>query len=133
MTRGQISYVTAVVVVITALVLGSLILPMPGFFAVIVVVFTIIGAFRREITPKGDPPQSPLKILEESGLWQIVGVIYTALIIGVVGYHLGVERLSVFDRINLPIFLVLILGAAAGPIAVHIGRTYRMLGGDGDE
>ncbi len=120
----------ALVLLVTVIVLGSLYLPMSGFTAVLLVAFGLVEVFRREITPKGVTPQSPLKILEESALWQGVGVAYTLVILAVVIYHLAVERLSFFEKINMPIFLALILGAAAGPIAVHVGRTYRMLGGD---
>ncbi len=133
MTQGQVAYVCAVVAVTIAMLIGSLFLPVTGFFVLTLVVFTMISLFRKEITPKGSLPESPLKILEDSGLWQIVATLYTAMIVLVVAYHLGVERLSVFDRINFPIFILLILGGVAGPIAVHIGRTYRMLGEDADE
>ena len=133
MTRGQAAYVGALVAVVTAVVIGSLFLPMPAFFAVLVTVFVLVELFRKEITPKGESPRSPLQILEQSFFWRAVAVAYTLVIVLVVAWHLGVERLSFFDSINLPVFLLLILGSVAGPIAVHVGHTYRMLGGNASE
>ena len=134
MTVGQFIYVAGLVILVLVVVVGSLIFPMSVFTALLLIVFGFAEWFRKAITPKGEKPQSPLTILEENPVWQGVGVAYTLVIILVVCYHLAVERLSFFEKINLPIFLVLILGAAAGPIAIHIARTYRLLGGkDKDE
>ena len=103
------------------------------FTALVFVVFGFAEWFRKAITPKGEEPQTPLTIFKENELWQGVAGAYYLLIILVVLYHLGVERLSFFEKINIPIFLALILGGAAGPIAIHVARTYRLLGGKVDK
>lgn len=133
MNGGQLLYVATLVILVVIVVIGSLILPMSIFVALVFVIFGFAELFRKEITPKGEEPQTPLTILAESELWRGVGVAYLFVIILVVLYHLGVERLSFFEKINVPIFLALILGAAAGPIAIHIARTYRLLGGKDDD
>ena len=133
MSGGQMLYVTALVVIAVTVFVGSLILPMSVFTALMFVIFGFAEWFRKEITPEGEELQSPLTILRDSELWQGIGVAYLCVIVLVVLYHLGVERLSVFEKINMPVFLALILGAAAGPIAVHVTRTYRLLGGTDKE
>ena len=129
MTVGQFIYVAGLVILVIVVGVGSLILPMSVFTALVLVIFGFAEWFRKEITPEGEKPQSPLTILEESPGWQAAGVAYMLMIILVVFYHLAVERLSFFEKVNVPIFLVLILGGIAGPIAVHVARTYRLLGG----
>ncbi len=133
MNGGQLLYIVALVIIVLTVVVGSLILPMSVFTALMLVIFGFAEMFQRAITPKGEKPQTPVTILMESELWQGVGVAYLMLIILVVLYHLGVERLTFFEKINMPIFLALILGAAAGPIAIHVSSTYRLLGGSKDE
>ncbi len=133
MTGGQLIYIAGLVTAVVILVIGSLIFPMSVFTALALVIFGFAEWFRKQITPEGEEPQTPLTILQESELWQGIGVAYLTVIVFAVLYHLGVERLSFFEKINIPIFLALILGAAAGPIAIHIARTYRMLGGKTDE
>lgn len=130
MTRGQFLFTASLVVLTTAIIIGSLFLPFYGFALLMVAIFVLIEMMRREITPKDGSPLSPLEILEQSVLWRAVAVGYTVILIAVVVWHLAVARLSFFDHINLPILLLLILGPAAGPIAINIRETYRMLGRD---
>ncbi len=133
MTVGQFMYVAGLVIAVVTIVIGSLILPMSVFTALLLVIFGFAEMFRKAITPKGEELQSPLTILRDSELWQGVGVAYLFVIVLVVLYHLGVERIGFFEKINMPIFLALIVGAAGGPIAIHVTRTYRLLGGKEDE
>lgn len=127
MTIGQFAYVAGLILIAMVVFIGSLILPMSVFMALLLVAFGFAEWFRREITPAGEKPQSPFTILEESPLWRAAAIAYLLLIVLVVAYHLGVDRISFFENINLPIFLVLILGAFAGPIAIHVSRTYQAL------
>ncbi len=133
MTVGQIMYVAGLVIIVLIVFVGSLILPMSVFTALLLVALGFAEWFRKAITPKGEEPQTPLTILRESELWQGIGVAYLTVIVFAVLYHLGVERLSLFEKINMPAFLALILGTIAGPICVHVTRTYRVLGGKTDE
>ncbi len=128
MTRGQFFFVAALVVLLAAIVIGSLFLPFYGFALLMVAIFVLVDLMRKEITPDGSNPPSPRQILERSFFWRAVAVAYMFILMAVVAWHLGVARLSFFDYINLPIFLLLILGPAAGPIAINIATTYRMLG-----
>ena len=129
MTGGQLIYIAGLITLVIVAVIGSLMLPMSAFTLLLLAIFAFVGWFRKEITPEGEEPQTPLTILRDSPVWQMVGVAYTLLLVGVVGYHLGVERIGLFEKINMPVFLVLIFGGLAGPIAVHIRRTYRLMGG----
>ncbi len=130
MTRGQFFFVASLVVLFAAIVIGSLFLPFYGFALLMVAIFILADQMRKEITPDGSTPPSPMQILEHSFFWRAVAVGYTFILIAVVVWHLGVARLSFFEHINLPILLLLILGPAAGPIAINIATTYRMLGSD---
>ncbi len=129
MTGGQLLYVAGLITLVILAVIGSLTLPMSAFTLLLMAIFAIVGWFRQQITPEGEEPQTPLTILRDNPGWQVAGMAYTVLLMIVVGYHLGVERIDAFDKINMPIFIVLIFGGLAGPIAVHIGRTYRLMGG----
>ena len=75
-TGGQLIYIAGLVTAVVIIVIGSLILPMSVFTALVLVIFGFAEWFRKQITPEGEEPQTPLTIFQESELWQGVGVAY---------------------------------------------------------
>ena len=127
MTRNQITFVLLWTFSLAVLVIGSLVSPIVLILVVVAAGF-IVSIFQRSVVPTGSQPRTPMQVLEQSSFWKGIAAVYTLCLLGVVVYHLAVDRIDVFDNLPFGLLILMIFGPALGPIAICQAEIYLLLG-----
>jgi hypothetical protein len=126
----QTLLVGAWILVLSVVTVGPLLLSSGEFLILLVAAALVVSLFKNQITPKTGSPPSPLQIFERSPFWRGLALVYGAVVVIVIVWHLFVAHIAFFDNVSLPLLLVLILGPAIGPITINLVITYKMLGAE---
>lgn len=127
MTRKQSQFIFAWILMLAVLVIGSF-MSAGMLIATVVAVGLIVSTFQKNIVPSDATPRTPLQVLEEDPFWKGTAIIYTVCLVGVVIYHLAVNRIAFFDNVPFGFVVLLLLGPGLGPIMVCQIEIYRLLG-----
>lgn len=131
MTSRQIAFLGVTAFMGSVLIIGPIVVSSGTFIVVLVIASAMVWPFAAYVTPKSSSPPSPLQILEQSRFWRGVAIVYTAVVVVAVTWHLLVNRLAFFDHVPFALLLALLLGPAVGPIATNMIITYKLLGKEG--